>query len=169
MMLLAGAVLIATLSACGGGSGAASIPQAAPTATAAAQSFAHPQALPPVPTLPWVPVIVPVSGQQLDDGGTYMLASAVPVYNIGTIPTVGFTFVPNTAGYPVAVQVGTTTTFVSPIVNGANEHEYVNGKTAIVCGIDDYDFNEGAFPSQPVDNTGITNVDYFACAGYPFI
>jgi hypothetical protein len=122
------------------------------------------------PTLPWVPVIVPVSSQQLDDGGTYMLASAVPVYNIGTTPTVGFMFVPNTAGYPVAVQVGTTTTFVSPIVNGAHEHEYIiNGKTAIVCGIDDYDFNEGAFPSQPVDNTGITNVDYFACAGNPFI
>lgn len=144
-------------------------PSAVPTQTAAPFSTSHAQATGPIPSMPYANIINPTNGMESENGATYTLNAAVPVYNIGTA-NVAYEFVANSAGNPVAVQVGTTTTYASPILSGANQQGYViNGKTAIFCFQDGYNFNNGAFPSQPIDTNGVQFVDYFACAGNPFI
>lgn len=174
MMILAGALLIAALAACGGGStGGALTPLATPTATAAPytpQQFLRPEAVGSVPSLPYQQVTTPANGQISDNGATYGLAAAVPVYDIGA-NTVQFSFTANANGIPVATQVGSTTTFESPILlsNGTIQQMFViNGATGIPCYVDSYNFNDGSIAGQPVDTNGTAFIDYFICGGNPF-
>ena len=167
LSILAGALLIAGLAACGGGSSSGTIPAALPTASAVPQNFAKAQAVGPSPGLPYVAVSSPAGAAVNASGETLTLAAAVPVYNIGT-NSITFEFVANSQGVPVAVQVGTVTSLKD--LNASTATGYIiNGKTSIFCFGDGFNFNNGAIPSAPTDTTGVTYFDYFACNGNPFI
>ena len=172
-----GLLIALTAAGCsaGGSTGGTVLPPSAAPAATAVQL--HAQAVGAAPTqsngspLPWVQVTSPAPPIGPNDSGeTVTLAGPVPVYNIGSAYTVAFTFTANTNGIPVAVQVGTVSSYVDLDISGGTlvHNLYVNGKSSIPCMIDSYNFNEGAIPSQPIDTNGTTFVDYFACAGNPF-
>ena len=170
LMILAGGVLIAALAACGGGSGGA-LPSTAPIATVT-PGVLRAQALGPAPVdgngspLPYVKVIVPTNGFLSGRGEAFQLAAAVPVFNIGAVNTVGFEFVANTAGLPVAVQVGTTANAVDQFNDGVHPYTSmsINGKTSVQCGVNDNNYG----PNIPTSEDGIDHIQYFICAGNPF-
>lgn len=156
---LAGAVLIAALAACGGGG---SVPVASPTAT---QTALHAQAVGTIPAMTYQLVISPANGQLTDSGEAFTLSAPVPVYDIGSVDTVSFTFSANPYGLPVAVQVGTTATANDETIALPFHAPYINGKMNIVCGMDA--INSATYPAH-IGPAGAYNIDYFVCAGNPF-
>lgn len=160
MTVLAGALLIGALAACGGGSSGGSL---TPTATATA---AVPTPVPQGATT-YANVVAPANGYLTDTGEAFTLASAVPVYNIGPNLVVNFSTTgpitldttPPTV-VPQAVQVGTTDSAVDiDLSDGTVIHwAYVNGNTSVPC----------IFQSTGNVPNGNDNITGFACAGNPF-
>lgn len=161
-MILASAVLIAGLAACGGSSGTSALPAATPTVPSAILSSKLPQG----GGGPYEPVTFPATGMMPVNGTTFTLAAAVPVYNTGdpiaAPPYNTFASVVN-ANPAYSTLVGSVTTGESEYVIGTDPSLwhgfYLNGNTTIPCSVDD----ENNVPGTP----GVDYVGAFYCSGNP--